>query len=234
MFNGDCLEVMKGIKDDTVDLLFCDLPYGQTSCGWDSQIDLVEFWKQANRICKINCPMFFTGTAKFGATLINSNHKYFKYDFIWIKSNKTGFLHGKSMPLRNHESVYLFYRKPPYYDISSHIKTPIKDDGYERKFSDEKNEVYSSKIAGRSSHAYEPRLPTCILEFKSERGLHPTQKPVALIEWILKYYSKEGDTVLDPTMGSGTTGVACKNMGREFIGIEKDKEIFENAKKRIG
>ena len=120
LINGDCLEEMKKIEDNTIDLLFCDLPFGCTSCKWDCQIDLSLFWKQINRICKINCPMFFCCNAKFGNTLINSNPKNFRYDLIWIKSSSTSFLLSKKMPMKKHELIYVFYRKLPYYDLSSH------------------------------------------------------------------------------------------------------------------
>ena len=240
LINGDCLEEMKKIEDNTIDLLFCDLPFGCTSCKWDCQIDLSLFWKQINRICKINCPMFFCCNAKFGNTLINSNPKNFRYDLIWIKSSSTSFLLSKKMPMKKHELIYVFYRKLPYYDLSSHKHKFLGE-----KKSNIKTEGKLDSVFGTTEHysidqnlrhnggLYEPPLPNSILEIKSEKGKHPTQKPVTLIEWILKYYSKKGDTILDPTMGSGSSGVACNNMNRKYIGIELDETIFKNAEKRL-
>lgn len=253
---GDCLVEMAKLKDDSIDLLFCDLPYGQTGCQWDCLIDLSQFWEQVNRVCKDTTPMFFTCTTKFGVSLINSNPKNFRYDMVWVKSAPCGFLNAKKMPMRKHEMVYVFYRKLHFYDLSSHKF--LKEVEYTREASVITTECYSQNeptlpttVVRQSSDAecydgaitynyedrdgaiYDPPLPNTILEIRSEKGKHATQKPTALIEWCLKYYSKEGDTVLDPTMGSGSTGVACKKMNRKFIGIEKDEAIFEAAKKRI-
>lgn len=243
LFNGDCLEEMKNIKDKSIDLVFCDLPYGQTSCKWDCKIDLEEFWKQVMRIKKINTPIFFTTTTKFGVELINSAPKKLKFfDLVWIKSASTGFLNAKKMPLRKHEMIYVFYEKLPFYDLSSHTHKFIKEEKkIEKKDYDVESdsELYGDvkrsdfKDRKNSESIYDPPLPTSMLEIKSTRGKHSTEKPVALIEWILKYYSKEGDTILDPTMGSGSCGVACNNMNRDFIGIEKDEEIFKVAKSRL-
>jgi DNA modification methylase len=288
IFNGDCLEEMKNIKDKTIDLIFCDLPYGQTSCKWDCKIDLEKFWIEVMRIKKINTPLFFTTTTKFGVELINSAPKKcpFRYDIVWVKSAPAGFLSAKKMPMRKHEMIYVFYEKLPFYDLSSHTHKFIKEvptkrsgkDGIDNKGmiknrsksgmekinkydpplpvsvvkeaepepEEEKNSNKNSELYGQlkdngyyhmrkkgETTAYDPPLPTTMLEIKSTRGKHSTEKPVALMEWILKYYSKEGDTVLDPTMGSGSTGVACKNMKRDFIGIEKDEEIFKVAENRL-
>ena len=463
LLNGDCLELMKDIEDKSVDLIFCDLPYGQTSCKWDCCIDLELFWKQVMRIKKLNTPIFFTTTTKFGVSLINSAPKkcFFRYDIVWVKSAPAGFLSAKKMPMRKHEMIYVFYEKLPFYDLSSHKHKFIKEDKvirtdegcnglygketgkimiydkdgktrnaeprydpplpvsvvkeetggatmdtlygeikikeldkprkdrtsaydpplpvsvvkeelaegqtlgdkgnecYEKlpfydlsshthkfikeecttvkeidnnniyrggtgkplnirpKYSkdydgktaydpplpvsvvkEEKDadcynftnrlnngklqnydkELYIGRNGGTAydpplpvsvvkeetggatgtdvydaterfkngklkKHArnlqkgddpiYDPPLPTTMLEIKSTRGKHSTEKPVALMEWVLKYYSKEGDVILDPTMGSGSTGVACKNMNRNFIGIEMDKEIYEVAVNRI-
>lgn len=271
LLHGDCLEHMKGIDTDSVDFIFCDLPYGQTSCKWDCQIDLDKFWDEIMRIKKINTPIFMTTTTKFGVSLINSAPKKcpFRYDLVWVKSSPAGFLSAKKMPMRKHEMVYVFYEKLPFYDLSSHTHKFIKEG--KKSEGDKGNECYGkfkyynngekgydpplpvSVVKEQTmdtlygeieikeldtprkdrTSAYEPALPTSMLEIKSSRGKHSTQKPVALMEWLLKYYSKEGDVVLDPTMGSGSTGVACKNMNRNFIGIEKDPEIYEVAVNRI-
>jgi len=283
ILNGDCLELMKDIPDESIDLLFCDLPYGQTSCSWDCVINLNLFWEQVNRICKERTPMFFCCSTKFGVALINSNPKNFRYDMVWIKSAPAGFLLAKKMPLRKHEMLYVFYRKLPLYDLSSHKNKFIIQNKMDNKVIDNcygdnahikeylgearKATVYdpplpTSILCGRvdgsistsiyenkpafhnkeqrnGESIYDPPLPTSLLEIKSERGgcksgKHPTQKPIDLIKWCLKYYSKEYDIVLDPTCGSGSTGVACKEMNRKFIGIEKDEKIYNDAKIRLG
>ena len=232
LLHGDCLEHLKSLDDQSVDFIFCDLPYGQTACKWDIIIPWEPFWEQIMRVKKLHTPIFFTTTTKFGVQLINNAPKKcpFRYDIVWVKSMAGGFLSAKKMPMRKHEMVYAFYEKLPFYDLSSH----------KHKF--ENQEPFESKCEtayGKATHhshrdkVYDPPLPASMLEIKSTRGKHSTQKPVALMEWLLKYYSKEGDTVLDPTMGSGSTGVACKNMNRNFIGIEKDPEIYEVAINRI-
>ena len=245
LLHGDCLDELKNIDNESVDLIFCDLPYGQTSCKWDCEIDLDKFWIEIMRIKKLNTPIFMTTTTKFGVSLINSAPKKcpFRYDLVWVKSSSAGFLSARKMPMRKHEMLYVFYEKLPFYDLSSHTHKFIKEDVNEKYTyqqdkkkdlygTDIRKEVRTGKSVGKSS-VYDPPLPVSLLEIKSSRGKHSTEKPVALMEWILKYYSKEGDVVLDPTMGSGSTGVACKNMNRNFLGIEKDKEIFHVAVDRI-
>ena len=370
LINGNCLEEMKNIEDNSVDLIFCDLPYGQTSCKWDCCIDLNLFWKEIMRIKILNAPIIMTTTTKFGVSLIQSAPKKcpFRYDLIWCKSAPCGFLSAKKMPMRKHEMIYVFYEKLPFYDLSSHKHKFIKEtvnkrngkDGVDNKgmiknrskteiqnkynpplptslikeeppelnldecnnckydvnkntygggkegrikiskdkkdhqqkydpplptslikennnhikdgqiynggkgmnvISDGKGAQYNPPLPTslikediygqttdiknnfeesvgmnkkeRKEVRYDPPLPNSLLEIKSTRGKHSTEKPVQLMEWVLKYYSKEGDTVLDPTMGSGSTGVACKNMNRKFIGIEMDKDIYDGAVKRL-
>ena len=264
LFNDDCLNILPQLEDNSVDLFFTDLPYGQTACKWDNKIDLGEMWKLLNRVCKINCPMIFTTTTKFGVELINSNPKNFRYDLIWVKSAPAGFLNAKKMPMRKHEMIYVFYRKLPFYNIDDNhthkflnskngmkgqdnliygteVKqvqnkqydpplptSVIKTDLYSNNKNDDKRELYRNE-----GNQYDPPLPTSLLEIKSEKGKHQTQKPTALMEWILKYYSKENDVVLDCCMGSGSMGVACKNLKRNFIGIELNDEIFKNAEERL-
>ena len=426
IFNGDCLMIMEGLPENSVDVIFCDLPYGITSCKWDCKIDLKLFWENIMRIKKINTPIFMTTTTKFGVDLIQSCPKNcpFRYDLVWVKSAPAGFLCAKKMPMRKHEMVYVFYEKLPFYDLSSHTHKFLKDkevirtdegcnglygkeekkvfiydengklrnseprydpplpvsiikdgaSGKEEEIKDgavnenyeglygglkapdyvsnniERNKLrrqykkegksesaydpplpvsvvkepepemrptdkyknestmygnidrpdfkrkdgesmydpplpasciydqeHNSELYGNvkrddrknkivynpplpvsciydngtykqednadelyremgrkgNESAYDPPLPTTMLEIKSTRGKHSTEKPIALMEWIFKYYSKEGDVILDPTMGSGSTGVACQNMGLDFIGIEMDPEIFEVAKERL-
>ncbi len=399
LLHGDCLEHMKSLEDNSVDFIFCDLPYGQTSCKWDIIVPWEPFWEQIMRIKKLNTPVFFTTTTKFGVQLINSAPKKmpFRWDLVWVKSAPAGFLSAKKMPMRKHEMIYAFYEKLPMYDLSSHkhkfskkatarqngptyggggsnpdaevIKTcyepslptsvvkeqkdgvinndnmyrggkgkQLKDMGNqsfgesgpcyepplpvsvvkeinndnmyrggkgkplydldkrngkggghyepplptsvvkepEHKWVKGATDIYGGAPTedskecgghqqrydpplptsvvkdqekmpqcmygdlpktgkGTDAHSaqYDPQLPNSILEVKSTRGKHSTEKPVALMEWLLKYFSKEGDVVLDPTMGSGSTGVACKNMNRNFIGIEMNDEIYEVAVNRI-
>ena len=232
LLNGDCLEKMKDLETDSVDLLFCDLPYGQTACKWDCIIDLELFWKEVNRVCKINAPMFFTCSTKFGVSLINSNPKNFRYDMVWVKSQNVGFLNAKKMPMKKHEMVYVFYRKLPFYNIAdNHTHKFVKETDNKRKIKGKG--CYTNGCKTETSKKYDPPLPTSILEVATQKGKHPTQKPTALMEWVLKYYTRENDLVLDPTMGSGSTGVACQNLNRRFIGIEKDIHIFKTAVDRL-
>jgi len=253
LFHGDCLEVLQDIDDESVDFIFCDLPYGQTSCKWDCPIDLDKFWIEIMRVKKLHTPIFMTTTTKFGVNLITSAPKKcpFRYDLVWVKSAPAGFLSAKKMPMRKHEMVYAFYEKLPLYDLSSHTHKFIKavptsvvkepEPEPEEPNSNKNSELYGALKDNGYHHlrkkgettAYDPPLPNSILEIKTTMGKHSTEKPVALMEWLLKYYSKEGDVVLDPTMGSGSTGVACKNMNRNFIGIEMDDEIYEVACNRI-
>ena len=373
--HGDCLEILKDIPDKFVDLVFADLPYGQVNCKWDCKIDLELLWKELLRVAKSDhTPFFFTCTTKFGYELITSNKKMFKFDLVWAKSNPCGFLQAKKQPMRKHEMLYVFYKKQPAYDISSHrhkfkkeetkLTTPEepsdlcygnnanygkkhyksserkenvydpplpvsvikeeddysygkngsggdytkdyakdnkynknqvlydpplpvsvikeeKDEGcygtdeeYRNQPYDEetygtkgKNQVlydpplpvsvikededncynkngkdhyedYKTKLGygnrKNSESAYDPPLPVSVLEIKSIRlKQHSTAKPPDLMKWILKYYTKEGDVVLDPTMGSNPMGLACKQMNRNFIGIEKDPDIYDFACSRV-
>jgi DNA modification methylase len=313
--NGDCLEILKDIPSKSVDLVFADLPYGQVNCKWDCKIDLELLWKELLRIAKSDTtPFFFTCTTKFGYELIKSNKKMFKYDLVWAKSNPCGFLQAKKQPMRKHEMVYVFYKKQPAYDISSHKhkfkkeesveedkynvdnylvkdcgdkkggtygreKKPHKSLSYPQKNGEsaydpplpvsviKEEQVYienkkfntlygdlnipDPRRNGKSVREpryepplpvsvikeeddYDPSLPHSLLEIKSIRlKQHSTAKPPDLMKWILKYYTKEGDIVLDPTMGSNPMGLACKEMNRNYIGIEKDLEIYKFACSRV-
>ena len=275
LLNGDCLDLMKDISDNSIDLLFCDLPYNCTSCKWDIAIDLNLFWKEVNRICKDTTPMFFTCSTKFGVSLINSNPKNFRYDLVWVKSAACGFLNAKKMPMKKHEMVYVFYRKLPLYDLSSHSHKFIKETENKRNGKDrvDNNGAYKNRSKTETQNKYDPPLPTSVvrdttnytneselygnierpdfmrkngesvydpplpnslLEIKSEKGRHhPTMKPTELIKWCLKYYSKEGDMVLDPTSGSFSTAIACLDMSRNFIGIEMNEEIYIKGCERV-
>ena len=233
IYNGDCLEIMKAIPDNSIDLIFCDLPYGCTSCEWDCPIDLDKLWIEYMRIKKLHTPIFLTTTTKFGVNLINTAPKKcpFRYDICFVKSSSSGFLLSKKQPLRSHEMVYVFYEKQPFYDISSH----------KHKFKSEYNDFNNKDGAygiiksqkGQPCPLYDPPLPTSVIHIKSERKQHSTQKPLALMNHFIKYYSKENDIILDNCMGSGSTGVSALEMKRKFIGIEKDKDIFNVAEMRL-
>jgi DNA modification methylase len=351
--NGDCLALMKTLPDKSVDIFICDLPYGETNCKWDTQIDLEEFWKQFYRIrkSKKSVCMHFCST-KFGYNLIKSNEKLFKMDLVWKKRNKTGGLQSRHRPMRNHEMIYFFYEQAPKYNRDKYHKRikAVKDEEKEKKplnnstigkkpnlnsigidltkhrkyanqpnytpllptsvveeedtmFGETKEErhkrylkngtgayeppqpgsvvedtlgttklgecmggkeyVKKMKEKGEKSlngkKRYEPELPVSILDNDNELDIfdyienpeeaphsvfeskkifvgkrhHQTEKPQDILEFFLKYWTDENDTVLDPTMGSGSTGVACKKMNRKFIGFELDEKIFEKAENRI-
>ena len=228
--NADCFDEFKNIKDKTVDLVCVDLPYGQTKCEWDCVIDLSKMWDELKRICKDNCVYIFFCTTKFGHSLISSNPKWFRYDLVWEKTNSVGFLNANKMPLRNHEMIYIFYKNLPTYNPQ---KIPLAKPNIIKR-NEEFNGVYGN-IKQNFTSEYTDRHPVSIQKFKNSnhKSKHSTQKPVEACEWLIKSYSNEGDSVLDFTMGSGSTGVACKNTNRKFIGIELNEEFFKVAEERI-
>lgn len=235
LLKGDCLERLREIPDSSVDIVICDLPYGQTASDWDNKIDIGRLWEQLKRVGKTNTPFFFFCTTRFGVELINANPKWFRYDLVWEKNRSSGFLNARKMPMRSHEMIYLFYNKSPIYDIENN-HTQICKDEYTHKTS-VRTELYGDNyVAKTHGNIWEPVLPKSVLHFPldlNKKYKHSTQKPVALLEWILKYYSKTGDCVLDPTMGSGSTGVACHRLGRQFIGIEMNDAIYDTAVARL-
>lgn len=231
LLNGDCLEVMKGIPSGTIDLVLADPPYGTTKCKWDSVIDLDLMWAELKRIIKPRGAIILTAAQPFTSVLTCSNLKMFKYDLVWDKPAGTGFFNAKKMPLRNHESVLVFYDKLPTFN-------PQMTHGHARKTSSKgvsKSECYGKDV-NTEKYDSTSRYPRSVQKFSSDKqksSFHPTQKPVALMEWLIKSYTNEGDLVLDFCMGSGTTGVAAKNLQRDFIGIEMDDKYFEIARERI-
>ena len=232
LINGDAIEQMTKLKRDSVDLLFADLPYGCLDSKWDIELDLVEFWKQAHRIVKREGAMIFTATIKFAHKLIETNPKNFKYDLVWSKSNKTGHLTAKTQPMRQHELILVFYRKAGAYNLDTHNRTETGKMRPPTKMTD--TSAYKFKTGKWEKVIYNPPLPTSMLYFPRDKNIiHTTQKPLSLMEWIVSHYSREGQTVLDPTCGSGTTCVACVNLNRNYIGIEKDTTIYESARQRI-
>lgn len=228
LLQGDCLELMKNIVDKSVDMILCDLPYGTTQNKWDSVIDLKLLWEQYERVIKETGAIVLFSQMPFTAELAHSNLKLFRYEWIWKKTEATGFLNAKKMPLKSHENILVFYKNLPTYN-------PQMTEGKPYKY---KKENISSSNYGNSAGTdlienEGKRYPKSIFTFKKDKGYHPTQKPVALLEYLIKTYTNEGDIVLDNCMGSGSTGVACVNTGRDFIGIELDENYFNIAKNRI-
>lgn len=235
LFQGDCLKEMQSIPDQSVDMILCDLPYGVTARNkWDTVIPFDKLWNEYNRIIKENGAIVLFGQGMFTADLMHSNPGMWRYNLIWQKTQPTGFLNANRMPLRGHEDICVFYKKQCTYN-------PQKTSGHPRKVSKKehkRNSKYSTDYGEYEKGSYDSteRYPTSVLTFSKDiqkSALHPTQKPVALLEWLIKTYSNEGDLVLDNCMGSGSTGVACVNTGRRFIGIEIEPEMFSIAKNRI-
>lgn len=244
LIKGDCLEVMKGIPSGTIDMVLADPPYGTTQCKWDSLIDLDLMWKELKRIIKPRGVIVLTAQTPFDKILGASNISMLKYEWIWEKGNATGFLNAKKMPLKAHENalvfsndpeehwnMMVFYKKLPTYN-------PQMTHGHSRKTT--KRKTVNSECYGKALNLTEydstSRYPRSVQFFSSDKqkeNLHPTQKPVALGEFLIKTYTNEGDIVLDFCMGSGSFGVAAINLNRDFIGIEKDEVHFETAKERV-
>ena len=227
---GDCLDILPTLSDNSVDMVMVDLPYGTTACKWDSIISLDFLWEQYNRICKDDAAMVFTAAQPFTTTLASSNIDNFRYEWIWEKPQGTNPMNAKVMPLKSHENILVFYRSKPTYNPQMWYSTPYS--GFSSDVS-KIGEVYGSQKSKHRDNPEGSRYPKTILKYKQEKGLHPTQKPVGLMEYLIKTYTNEGDNVLDNTMGSGTTGVACINCNRNFTGIESDKKYFDIAKERI-
>mgnify|MGYP003138794469 FL=1 len=237
LIKGECIEVMKSIPDASIDAIITDPPYGTTQCKWDSVIDFDLMWEQLNRIIKPNGAIVLFGSQPFTSSLIMSNPKYFKYEWIWQKSHATGHLNSKKQPMRQHENICVFYKKQCIYNPQMIDKTYIdkrtksgdnNDVDIYNKFKKVKRQIPTAK-------GYPKTIQYFATPFKGgEGGKHPTQKPVALMEYLIKTYTNENETVLDFTMGSGTTGVSCVNTNRNFIGIEQDDKYYNIAKQRIG
>ena len=224
---GDCLELMKEIPDGAVDAIICDPPYGITNCAFDVRLPFEPMWEQFKRVTKKNAAICLFSQMPFGAELIMSNRKMFRYEWIWEKSLGVGFLNAKKMPLRAHENILIFYQALPTYNPQF---TKGKPYGFRERKSYSDN---YSKQKYTSINNDGKRYPRDILLYQLPRDEHPQQKPVALLEYLIKTYTNEGEVVLDATMGSGSTGVACVNTGRKFIGFEKEQNFFEIAEKRI-
>ena len=231
---GDCLERMKEITNNSVDLVLVDLPYGTTQNKWDSVIDLEEVWKQLKRICSDNTPKIMFAQTPFDKVLGCSNLKELKYEWVWEKTTATGHLNAKKMPMKAHENILVFYDKLPTYN-------PQKTSGHKpansyTKHQDDGSNYGKTKV-GVSGGGQTDRYPRSVQVFKTDKqkvSLHPTQKPVALLEYLINTYSNEGDTVLDFTFGSCSTGVAALNTNRKFIGVEAEENYFDIGASRMG
>lgn len=235
---GDCLELMKDIPNKSIDLILCDLPYGTTRNSWDTVIPFEELWKQYNRIIKDNGAILLFAQGKFYVNLVSSNMKDFRYDIVWNKQLTSGFLNAKRMPLRKHEQIAVFYKHLPTYNPQFTEGKPLHSKGTAYKTKELTNNNYGDFNATDDSRAGSTdKYPTSIIDFQKPHpsvSVHPTQKPIELLEWLIKTYTNEGDTVLDNCMGSGSTGVACLNTNREFIGMELDEKYFQVACDRLG
>ena len=226
---GDCLELMKEIPDKSVDMILCDLPYGTTKNKWDNIIPFDTLWKQYERIIKDNGAIVLFGDGMFSAKLMMSNPKLWRYNLVWNKQRGCDFLNANVKPLKSHEDILVFYKHKPTYNKQYWYSTPYKKtkNGSLSNNYGNRKEAYTESVDGK-------RNPLSILSFPRDgKRLHPTQKPIALCEWLIKTYTNENDVVLDNCMGSGSVGVACINTNRNFIGYEINKKYFEIAEKRL-
>ena len=253
LLHGDCLELMKTLPDKSIDLFVCDLPYGclkqekgatpfgrnvkgpsDSGCAWDIKIDLTAFWIQVKRLCKnANTPVLMFCTAKFGYELIKSNEAWFRYDLVWKKSRAVGFLLANKMPTRAHELIYVFSKKGANYNRIDY-EGDFKKAGGGRYKKETSEGVYGEIKAGDEPDNTGKRCPTSVIEVVNTmgKGQHPTRKPDDLYEWLITRYSKEGDTILDPTAGSFASCFTAQKLGRNAIGIEMDLGFYEKAKNK--
>ena len=228
LMQGDCLELMKEIPDGSVDIILCDLPYGTTACKWDVIISFDKLWEQYNRIIKDNGAIVLFGSEPFSSKLRMSNLKMYKYDWIWEKEQGANFMLCKYQPYKVHEIISVFSK-------NKHLYFPQMTEGKPYISGKGKSGEITGNVVKTQTKNNGTRYPRSIQRFNTEKNksVHPTQKPVALLEYLIKTYTNEGETVLDNCMGSGSTGVACINTNRNFIGIELDEKYFEIASKRI-
>lgn len=229
---GDCLELMCDVPDKSVDLVLCDLPYGMTDCKWDSIIPFEPLWKHYNRIVKENGAIALFGSEPFSTAVRASNKRKYKYDWYWIKNAPTGFCFAKYQPMRVVEQISIFQNKKTIRYYPQGLKRV--ENQKKRKGKKSNDGIYKNGLYGKEYYTEYTNYPRNALFVKAQReGIHPTQKPTELLEYLIKTYTIEGETVLDNCMGSGSTGVACVNTNRNFIGIELDENYFNIAVKRI-
>lgn len=236
IYNGDCLEVMKLVDDKSIDMILCDLPYGTTACKWDTIIPFEPLWEQYKRIIKDNGAIVLTASQPFTSALVMSNVKDFRYCWVWEKSRPTGHLNAKKQPMRKTEDICVYYKNQCIYNPQGLIGG-IFDNTRPAKANKVKGEGVHGKERSDFGTSLYTNYPINILKFNNEHNvgenIHPTQKPVALFEYLIKTYTNEGDTVLDNCAGSGTTGIACININRNYIMIEKEEEYFNIIENRI-
>jgi len=241
IIQGDCLEVMADIPDGSIDMVMTDPPYGTTACKWDAIIPLEPMWEHLKRIIRPNGAIVMTASQPFTTTLIASNMKMFKYCWVWEKTRGTGHVHAKNKPMKRHEDVCVFSSGTTVHASQSKIRMTYNPQGLVRKETPtirkcggESDTVMSSRLSHKDVIQEFTGYPSTIVKVASEgKNVHPTQKPVALMEYLIKTYTNEGETVLDFTCGSGTTCVACVNLNRNYMGIEQDEKYVEIARKRV-
>lgn len=233
LWNGNCLELMGDIADNSIDMILCDLPYGVTQAKWDTVIPFDLLWEQYERVIKDNGAIVLFAQGLFTSNLMQSNSKLWRYNLIWNKGLTSGFLNANRMPMRSHEDICVFYKNLPTYNP---IMTKGKPSHSKGKMLGTNNRLYGKHKQVEQRENSEMKHPKSIINIQTlhpSRKIHPSQKPVALLEYLIKTYTNENDTVLDNTMGSGSTGVACVNLNRKFIGIELDENYFNIAKGRM-
>lgn len=234
LYLGDCLDIMKDIPDHSVDMVLCDLPYGTTSCSWDVIIPFAPLWEQYHRVCKESGVIALFASQPFTSMLVMSNIQEYRHEWIWIKNRGSNFANTVREPMKEHEEILIFSRGKWTYNKQMQERTGGGLDRAKYNVSwRTSSDNYRNFDPRENNQIKELRVPSSWQKFNTETGMHPTQKPVALCEYLIKTYSNEGDTILDNCMGSGTTGVACMNLGRNFVGIEKEEKYFEVAKDRI-
>ena len=231
---GDCLELMKDIPDESIDMVLADPPYGITSRNkWDKVIPFAPMWEQLHRITRKNTPILMFAQLPFGSDLIQSNRKEYRYEWIWQKSHPQGFLNANRMPMRSHENILVFYKRLPRYNPQFWMSDRYRTRGGSKATSPNYRNYNQTEYTKKTKERY----PVDIIKYSNadnNNKLYPTEKPVDLLEYLIKTYTDEGDTVLDFCMGVGSCGIACQNTNRKFIGFELDKEYFEIAKNRLG
>ncbi len=236
LWHGDCLELMRDIPSGSIDMILCDLPYGTTACSWDIIIPFEPLWAEYWRVVKGCSAIVLTASQPFTTVLISNQIDKFKYEWIWQKNAGSNFAQTKNQPMKEHESVCVFGKKKLIYNPimqertgtgSNRVKKPIQSN------TKKLNNVYGEIPVGEKKKYDELRVPSSVQKFNRERGLHPTQKPVALFEYLIRTYTNPGDTVLDNCIGSGTTAIACENTDRKWIGIEKNMDYFLTSWERL-
>jgi site-specific DNA-methyltransferase (adenine-specific) len=232
LYHGDCFNILPQFNI-TADSIISDPPYGNTACEWDDSLLLPMFWDMVNNIAKPSANIVLFAAGKFMIDLINSKYRWYRYDLVWEKDNKVGFLNANKQPMRSHENILIFGREG---EKANATYNPVKKDGgkpYKKAHTNNSNVYPSRKYITESDGK---RFPGSVLKYKKDenhKAIHPTLKPVKLMEYLVQSYSNENDIVVDPFMGAGSTGIACRNLGRRFIGIEKDEQYFDIAVERI-